>query len=94
MDVRLVYEADVWMEGLYGIQAARYYLDVHPDARLCVLESEGVVGGGLEFGWVCCSRFVPCQNLSCFVRMFLLLGSGDTFPLWLEYKMDIVCMIS
>lgn len=45
MDVRLVYEADVWMEGLYGIQAARYYLDVHPDARLCVLESEGVVGG-------------------------------------------------
>ncbi|KAL9005230.1 MAG: hypothetical protein Q9188_001990 [Gyalolechia gomerana] len=31
--------------GLYGIQAARYYLDVHPDARLLILEADDVVGG-------------------------------------------------
>jgi hypothetical protein len=31
--------------GLYGIQAARYYLDIHPEARLCILESDNVIGG-------------------------------------------------
>ncbi|KAL8669024.1 MAG: hypothetical protein Q9168_006365, partial [Polycauliona sp. 1 TL-2023] len=31
--------------GLYGIQAARYYLDVYPDASLLLLESDDVVGG-------------------------------------------------
>ncbi len=31
--------------GLYGIQAARYYLDIHPEAKLCILESDDVVGG-------------------------------------------------
>lgn len=31
--------------GLYGIQAARTYLDVHPGARLAILESESAVGG-------------------------------------------------
>ncbi|KAL9053509.1 MAG: hypothetical protein Q9206_003903 [Seirophora lacunosa] len=31
--------------GLYGIQAARYYLDVHPDAKLLLLEADDVVGG-------------------------------------------------
>jgi len=30
---------------LYGIEAARCYLDVHPEAKLCVLEAEGGVGG-------------------------------------------------
>ena len=32
-------------EGLYGIQAARYYLDIHPYAKLAILESDDVVGG-------------------------------------------------
>lgn len=31
--------------GLYGIQAARYYLDIHPEARLIIVESDNVVGG-------------------------------------------------
>lgn len=31
--------------GIYGIQAARTYLDVHPGARLVILESDSVVGG-------------------------------------------------
>lgn len=31
--------------GLYGIQAARYYLNIHPEAQLCVLEADDEVGG-------------------------------------------------
>lgn len=31
--------------GLYGIQAARYYLEVHHDAKLVLLEADDVVGG-------------------------------------------------
>lgn len=31
--------------GLYGIQAARTYMDIHPQSRLVVLESDHVVGG-------------------------------------------------
>lgn len=31
--------------GLYGIQAARYYLDLYPDTDLVLLESDSVVGG-------------------------------------------------
>lgn len=33
------------MTGLYGIQAARYYLDIYPDARLLMLEADDVIGG-------------------------------------------------
>ncbi|KAL8761232.1 MAG: hypothetical protein Q9184_002636 [Pyrenodesmia sp. 2 TL-2023] len=31
--------------GLYGIQAARYYLDIYPETDLALLESDDVVGG-------------------------------------------------
>lgn len=31
--------------GLYGIQAARYYLDIHPEAKLIIVESDNVIGG-------------------------------------------------
>lgn len=31
--------------GLYGIQAARCYLDIHPTAKLVILEGDDVVGG-------------------------------------------------
>ena len=31
--------------GLYGIQAARYYLEVHPNAKLVLLEADDVIGG-------------------------------------------------
>lgn len=31
--------------GLYGIQAARYYLDIYPDTKLLLLESDNVIGG-------------------------------------------------
>lgn len=31
--------------GLYGIQAARTYLDIHPRSRMLVLESDNVIGG-------------------------------------------------
>lgn len=31
--------------GLFGIQSARTYLDVHPNVRLIVLESASTAGG-------------------------------------------------
>ena len=31
--------------GLYGIQAARYYLDIYPKRRIVILESDSVIGG-------------------------------------------------
>ncbi len=31
--------------GLYGIQAARYFLDIHPEADVILLESDTVIGG-------------------------------------------------
>jgi cation diffusion facilitator CzcD-associated flavoprotein CzcO len=31
--------------GIYGIQAARTYLEVHPDAKLCIVEASGSIGG-------------------------------------------------
>ena len=31
--------------GLYGIQAARYYLESHPYARLTIVEGDSVIGG-------------------------------------------------
>lgn len=31
--------------GIYGIQAARTYLEIHPDAKLVILEADEVVGG-------------------------------------------------
>ncbi len=31
--------------GLYGIQAARYYLDVYPKASVVLLEADDCIGG-------------------------------------------------
>ena len=31
--------------GLYGIQAVRYYLDIHPNANVSLLEADDVIGG-------------------------------------------------
>ncbi|KAK0507822.1 hypothetical protein JMJ35_009711 [Cladonia borealis] len=42
---RFIYDVVIIGAGLYGIQAARYYLDIHPNARLCILESDNVIGG-------------------------------------------------
>ncbi|KAL8941110.1 MAG: hypothetical protein Q9216_002442 [Gyalolechia sp. 2 TL-2023] len=39
------YDVVIIGTGLYGIQAARYYLDIHPNARLLMLEADDVVGG-------------------------------------------------
>ena len=35
----------MFIVGLYGIQAARYYLEIHNDAWLVLLEADDVVGG-------------------------------------------------
>lgn len=35
----------MFIGGLYGIQAARYYLDVHRNAKLLLLEADDVIGG-------------------------------------------------
>ena len=48
--IRLSTRAEKWFNvafdiGLYGIQAARYYLELYPTANLCILESDDVVGG-------------------------------------------------
>ncbi|KAI4263434.1 MAG: hypothetical protein L6R42_001415 [Xanthoria sp. 1 TBL-2021] len=40
-----MYDTVIIGTGLYGIQAARYYLDIHLDSRLLLLESDDVVGG-------------------------------------------------
>ncbi|KAL8752231.1 MAG: hypothetical protein Q9199_005892 [Rusavskia elegans] len=40
-----MYDIVIIGTGLYGIQAARYYLDIHLDARLLLLESDDVLGG-------------------------------------------------
>ena len=47
--------------GLYGIQAARYYLDVHPDAKLVLLEADDVVGGTWSSSRLV---FSPCFSFS------------------------------
>lgn len=39
------FNANKEYSGLYGIQAARTYLDIHPQSSLVVLESDHVVGG-------------------------------------------------
>lgn len=54
--------------GLYGIQAARYYLDVHPDAKLLLLEADDVVGGTWSSSR--CFSFFPMyrRNLTCYTR--------------------------
>jgi hypothetical protein len=31
--------------GIFGLQAARTYLDIHPEAKIIVLEKEDHVGG-------------------------------------------------
>lgn len=31
--------------GTSGIAAARFYLDIHPEARVTIVEREGAVGG-------------------------------------------------
>lgn len=31
--------------GIYGIQSARTYLEIHPDAKLAILEASGSIGG-------------------------------------------------
>lgn len=36
--------------GLYGIQAARTYLEVHPDERVVILEAGSTVGGAWSAG--------------------------------------------
>lgn len=58
--------------GLYGIQAARYYLDIHPEARLRVLESDDVVGGtwSRSMHWSCLLSwsFTGCMRLEVIWR--------------------------
>ena len=39
------YDVAIIGSGLYGIQAARYYLEVHPEAKLVIFEADDVVGG-------------------------------------------------
>ncbi|KAL6721672.1 hypothetical protein ACLMJK_000776 [Lecanora helva] len=39
------YDVIIIGAGLYGIQAARTYLEIHPKANLCILESDDVIGG-------------------------------------------------
>jgi dimethylaniline monooxygenase (N-oxide forming) len=36
--------------GMYGIQAARTYLEIHPDAKLVILEGSGCAGGAWSKG--------------------------------------------
>ena len=44
--------------GIYGIQAARTYLEIHPIAKLVILESDDVVGGVWSSGASCSSCLV------------------------------------
>ena len=39
------YDVVVVGAGLYGIQAARTYLEIHPLAKVTILEADEVVGG-------------------------------------------------
>ncbi|KAL9594311.1 MAG: hypothetical protein Q9219_007105 [cf. Caloplaca sp. 3 TL-2023] len=39
------YDVVIIGTGLYGIQAARYYLEIHPEAKVMLLESDDVIGG-------------------------------------------------
>lgn len=41
----LDYDLIVLGAGQSGIVAARFYLDVHPECRLVIVERDGVVGG-------------------------------------------------
>ncbi len=47
--------------GIYGIAAARTYLEVHPFARLVILESEEVIGGTWSSGTFHLSPMSPLQ---------------------------------
>ena len=50
--------------GLYGIQAARYYLESHPYAKLTIIEGDGVIGGA----WSSSTSSVPSLCRNAFVR--------------------------
>lgn len=45
MDGQEVYNLAVVGAGIYGIQAARTYLEIHPHDKVIVFEANGEVGG-------------------------------------------------
>ena len=63
----LQYLTIVWLTeliGLYGIQAARYSLDIHPEANVVLLESDTEIGGT----WSRSRSFCLLTNLPNFLR--------------------------
>jgi cation diffusion facilitator CzcD-associated flavoprotein CzcO len=45
MNSQTIYDLAVIGAGIYGIQAARIYLTIHPNDKVIIFEASGVVGG-------------------------------------------------